>query len=444
MQWPAGVCPVGGEAPSSGGGLARAPEPPAKLMELAGKKILLGVCGSIAAYKAVVLLRLLQKSGAEVRVAMTQAATRFVSPLTFGTLAQTPAYVDVWDPAEPWSQHVKLGNWADLMVIAPATAHTLAKLAHGLCDDAVTAVALSAACPLLVAPAMDREMMVHPATRANLDVLAARGVHIAEAEAGYLASGLEGAGRLMEPEQLHARIVAQLSGGPEPPPTGPLVGRRVLISAGPTREAIDPVRYLSNHSTGKMGIALAEAAARLGAEVTLVLGPTELRPQLAPAHLKRLRLLHIETALELEGSMLEHLAAHDMVLMAAAVADYRPREQAPQKLKKKPGRSAKLALELVENPDILAGLVRRRRKGQLIVGFALETENGLANARAKLQRKGADLIVLNTLTPETGFGTDTNAVTLVPREGAEHVLPLAPKAQIAEGILHYLAALPAR
>jgi len=215
----------------------------------------------------------------------------------------------------------------------------------------------------------------------------------------------------------------------------------VLISAGPTREAIDPVRYLSNHSSGKMGIALAEAALELGAEVTLVLGPTDLRPKPPAAHRQRLKVVTITTAIELEAALLEQLPRHDLVLMAAAVADYRPREQAAQKLKKKPGRASKMVIELVENPDILTGLSRRRSTRQVIVGFALETENGLANARAKLERKGADLIVLNTLTPTTAFGVDTNAVTLVPRKGPEVSLPLAPKAEIAAGILQYALGL---
>ena len=407
-------------------------------MRLSGRKIILGVTGSIAAYKAVVLLRLLQQEGAEIKVAMTASAKQFVTPLTFATLARTPVDEDVWDDHATWSQHVQLGHWADLYVVAPATANSLAKFASGLCDDAVSALYLSAACPVLIAPAMDREMLAHPATQTNLRTLEARGHHLAMPASGYLASGLEGAGRLEEPEALLERIVTLLGPSqPANPMNGPLVGRRVLISAGPTQEPLDPVRYLTNHSSGKMGLALAEAALERGAEVTLVLGPTALTVRQHP----RLSVQHITTALELDGAMQAAAPTHALVIMAAAVADYRPKTTAPQKLKKFNGRRSVQKLDLVENPDILAGLGKRRRKGQVLVGFALETENGLENARHKLTKKGADVIVLNTVSATTAFGVDTNAVTLVSRTGEPVELPLASKAEVAGGILDYLTPL---
>ncbi len=407
-------------------------------MRLSGRKIILGVTGSIAAYKAVVLLRLLQQEGAEIKVAMTSSAKQFVTPLTFATLARTPVYEDVWDDQATWSQHVQLGHWADLYVVAPATANILAKFASGLCDDAVSALYLSAACPVLIAPAMDREMLAHPATQTNLRTLEARGHHLAMPASGYLASGLEGAGRLEAPEALLERIVTLLGPSqPVSPMSGPLVGRRVLISAGPTQEPLDPVRYLTNHSSGKMGLALAEAALERGAEVTLVLGPTSLAVRQHP----RLSVQRITTALELDGAMQAAAPTHELVIMAAAVADYRPKTSAPQKLKKFNGKRSVQKLELVENPDILAGLGKRRRKGQVLVGFALETENGLENARHKLAKKGADVIVLNTVSATTAFGVDTNAVTLVSRSGEPVELPLATKAEVAAGILDYLVPL---
>jgi phosphopantothenoylcysteine decarboxylase/phosphopantothenate--cysteine ligase len=407
-------------------------------MRLSGKRVVLGVTGSIAAYKAVFLLRLLQQEGAEVRVAMTQAASAFVTPLTFTTLAREPAFVDLWAESAEWSKHVQWGNWADLVVIAPCTANTLAKLAHGHCDDAVTAIYLSAACPVLVAPAMDREMIAHPTAHRNLSTLDADGVHLALPESGYLASGLEGAGRLVEPTELLERIVLLFS-SPTHDQNGPLAGRKVLITAGPTQEALDPVRYISNHSTGKMGLALAEAALASGAQVTLILGPSALPLPIHP----RLRVMRVVSAQEMFDAVSATQAEQHLLIFSAAVADYRPKLQATQKIKKGATKASikTPTIELVENPDILAGVGQAKKAHQRVVGFALETENALVNARAKLDRKRADAIVLNTVGEGRAFGADTNEVTLLLKSGEVETLPLADKADIAVALMERFARL---
>lgn len=385
---------------------------------LQGKKIILALSGSIAAYKSVVLLRLLKKAGAEVKVVITSSVDTFVGELTLSTLSGQPVFSGLWDAG--WSEHVALGTESDLMVVAPATANTLAKMAHGLCDNALTAVYLAARCPVMVAPAMDADMYIHPRTAANLAQLAADSVKVLPVGSGFLASGLQGPGRMMEPEDIFAEIEAMFS-------AKPLAGKKILITAGPTREALDPVRFLTNHSSGKMGYALAEAARDLGASVTLVSGPVALP---APDGLE---LLRVESAADMFDAVRTRSAQQDVIIKAAAVADYTPSQVAGQKMKKKDG---ELSIELKRTQDILAYLGEHKPSHQILVGFALETNNALENARNKLQRKHLDLIVLNTLEDAgAGFGVDTNVVTLIDKHGKEDRLPIQSKKAIAKAIL---------
>lgn len=400
---------------------------------LRGRKLLLGVSGGIAAYKAATLVRLLKKEGAEVQVLMTPDAVRFITPLTLGTLSEREVLLEIFPENESgsWTRHVTLGFWADLFVVAPATAQTIAKLAHGFSDSMLTATALAARCPLLVCPAMDHDMYVHPATQANLDRLRSYGYEVIPPAHGPLASGLVGEGRLPEPEEIVDHVRQRLAA---PAPARRLDGLRVLVTAGPTREAIDPVRYVSNPSTGTMGYALAAAAAGRGAEVTLVSGPTTLP---APPGVTR---LDVTTTAEMQEAVERHAGA-DIVLAAAAVADYTPAEPSRSKIKKA---DADLTVRFRRTPDILAGLGRRKRPGQLLVGFAMETDDGEAHARRKLEEKNLDLIVLNDLNEQgAGFGTTTNRVTLLFRDGRREDLPLLPKRQVAEAILDRLPQRPA-
>ncbi len=395
---------------------------PSNERPLEGRKLLLGVTGSIAAYKAAELIRLCKKAGAEVQVLMTPDAARFVTPLTLGTLSEREVLVEIFpEGAEgSWTKHVSLGLWADLFVIAPATAQTLAKLAHGFSDTMLTGTALAARCPLLVCPAMDHDMFLHPATAANLERLRGFGYEVMDPGYGALASGLVGHGRMPEPEEIFARLLDRLRAA------GALSGRHVLVTAGPTREAFDPVRVLTNPSTGTMGYAMAEAAARRGARVTLVSGPTALA---APAGVER---IDVNTAEEMHQAVLAHQDA-DLVLMAAAVADYAPLEPAASKIKKQDG---ELTIRLRRTPDILAALGRQKRPGQTLVGFAMETDDGPANARRKLAAKNLDWIVLNDLNEAgAGFGTGTNRVTLIHRSGRAEDLPQLPKRAVAEMLL---------
>ncbi len=391
----------------------------------AGRKILLGVSGGIAAYKAAELVRLFKKGGAEVQVLMTPDAARFVTPLTLGTLSEREVLTEIFpDNADgSWTRHVTLGLWGDMMIVAPATAQTIAKLAGGFCDSMLTAVALSARCPVLVCPAMDHDMIGHPATRANLDRLRGYGYYVMDPAFGALASGLTGEGRLPEPTEIAARA-AEILGRDAAKKR--LKGLTVLVTAGPTQEAIDPVRYLSNHSSGKMGFALAEAAVERGARVVLVSGPVALP---TPPGVER---IDVTTAGEMLAAATSHGNA-DVIIAAAAVADYRPSEAAPQKIKKS---DADLVLRLRKNPDILATLAGGRREGQTFMGFALETENGRENALRKLQEKRLDWIVLNDPGDEgAGFGTDTNRVTLLGRDGTERALPLMSKRDLARVLI---------
>lgn len=386
--------------------------------------ILLGLSGSIAAYKAAHLTRLLVKSNAEVQVLMTESARAFISPLTLSTLSKRPVFTEVVSD-ESWNNHVELGLWADAYIIAPATANTLAKLANGICDNMLGAVYLSARCPVFVAPAMDLDMWRHPATRKNIQTLEAHGVRIIPVGYGELASGLVGEGRMAEPEDIVAFVKAQLEKKANAPS---LAGKKALVTAGPTHEALDPVRFLGNHSTGKMGIALAESLAALGAEVTLVLGPTDLRPA-NPA----IKLLPVVSAEEMYKACEPVFPSSDIVILAAAVADYRPKTVSDVKIKKKEG---EMNLELVKTIDIAATLGKTKRENQVFVGFALETNDEASNAQKKLDSKNFDFIVLNSMRDAgAGFGHDTNKIRILRRDGTQTEFPLKAKSAVAEDII---------
>ncbi len=403
--------------------------------DLSDRHLLLGVTGSIAAYKAAPLVRLFKKAGAEVRVLMTPNAKRFVSPLTLGTLSEEEVLTEVFPDNEEgrWTKHVMLGEWADLFVVAPATAQTIAKLAHGFCDSMLTATALSARGPLLVCPAMDREMYRHPTTQDNLERLRDIGYEVMPAEHGELASGLTGKGRMPEVETIRDRVADTLSAQPDAATesTGeqslPLSGTSVLVTAGPTQEPLDPVRVLTNRSTGTMGYALARAAAERGGDVTLVSGPTSLSPP------EGVEVIRIETAEEMHDAVQARRDDADVVFMAAAVADYTPADPSSTKRKKDEN---DLVLHLRRTPDILKTVGENRHPNQVLVGFALETDDGLENATRKLEEKALDWIVLNNPTEEgAGFGPSTNRVTLLSRDGSTEELPLLPKPEVAEAIL---------
>jgi phosphopantothenoylcysteine decarboxylase/phosphopantothenate--cysteine ligase len=399
-------------------------------VSLAGKHIIVGVTGSIAAYKSALLVRELVKAGAEVRVVMTPAACEFITPLTLATLSGADVVLDMF-PADraKGTWHIHLGVWADLMMVAPASASTLAKLAHGFADNALTSLALAVRCPMLVAPAMDTDMYVHTATQENIDILRRRGVDVVEPESGELASGLVGPGRLPDTPVLVAAAEAQLAA------TQDLAERKVLVTAGPTREPLDPVRYIGNRSSGKMGFAVAEAAARRGADVTLVAGPVTLS---TPPGVTR---VDVETAAEMFDAVAQRQADWDIAVLAAAVADYTVAEPAEEKIKKDPSNTEGLALSLVRTRDILATLGRSRQAG-VLVGFALETENEKDNAARKLREKNADIIVLNNPRVEgAGFGSDTNVATLLFADGREEELQRMSKRALADTILDRAAAL---
>ena len=392
-------------------------------MSLARKKIIIGVSGSIAAYKSALLVRLLVKSGAEVQVIMTDAAKTFITPLTLATLSMRPAVSEfVKDQAGQWNNHVELGLWADALVIAPATAHTLAKCANGLCDDLLTATYLSARCPVWFAPAMDLDMYCHGSTLENISKLQRFGNQIIKSNFGELASGLVGDGRMAEPEQI-VEVLENFFGI-----VPILANKNVLITAGPTQEAIDPVRYISNHSSGKMGYAIAEAFAKAGANVTLVSGPTAL-PK--PVHVT---VVGVKTAQEMFEATTAHFAQADVIIFAAAVADYAPAKVADQKIKKK---EQTFAIELQKTTDIASALGATKKPGQIIVGFALETENELVNAKAKLTRKHFDLIILNSMQDKgAGFAHDTNKITVIDKTGNVTDFALKSKTEVAQDIMN--------
>lgn len=415
----------------------------ASVPDLSGRHLLLGVTGSIAAYKAAALVRRLTDAGAEVQVLMTPSAERFVSRLTLGTLSEGEVPTEIFPENEEgsWTKHVTLGEWADLFVVAPATAQTIAKLAHGFSDTMLTATALSARCPLLVCPTMDREMYRHPTTQDNLDRLREIGYEVMPAEHGELASGLVGPGRMPEPTAIRDRVAALLgdrdaaSGAGDAPAAGTLNDRSVLVTAGPTHEPLDPVRVFTNRSTGTMGYALARAAAARGGRVTLVSGPTALSPP------DGVDVVSVQTAAEMNEAVQARRDDADLVFMAAAVADYAPAETSSTKRKKD---DEDLVLHLRRTPDILKALGAHKRPGQVLVGFALETNDGLDNARRKLEDKNLDWIVLNNPTEEgAGFGPATNRVTILSREGTSEELPLMPKSAVAETLLdRVLASAP--
>lgn len=368
---------------------------------LKDKKIILGVCGSIAAYKIAILVRLLVKAGAQVKVVMTPSARDFITPLTLSTLSGNPVLTDFFkDDSGKWHNHVALGLWADAFVIAPASANTLAKMACGLCDNLLLAVYLSARCPVFFAPAMDLDMLQHPSTRKNVETLQSYGNHLIEPTFGDLASGLTGQGRMAEPETIMEILTSYFSQGQK------LKGKKALVTAGPTHEAIDPVRFIGNHSSGKMGFAVAEALANLGAEVNLVSGPTQQHTQHPCIHVTK-----VTTAKQMLDACSAYFDAADITVLSAAVADYKPAEEAKEKIKKK---AKDMTLALTKTDDIAAALGKRKHNGQVIVGFALETEEEEANALKKLEVKNFDLIVLNSLRDAgAGFGYDTNKVTIM-------------------------------
>lgn len=396
---------------------------------LENRKLLLGVTGGIAAYKSAELVRLFKKAGADVKVLMTTDASRFVTPLTLGTLSGHPVLSEIFPENEEgtWTKHIELGVWADLYLIAPATAHTISKLANGLCDSMVTAVALAARCPVLVCPAMDHDMYLHPATQHNIERLRTYGYEILPPEHGELASGLTGWGRLPELDVIFSTAAETIAARPSSQST--LSGKRILVTAGPTREAIDPVRFISNGSTGTMGFALAEAAAARGGDVTLVTGPSNAT---TPAGVKR---IDVVTAREMAETVAANAGA-DVVIMAAAVADYRPSKAAESKIKKK---DEALSLELEPTTDILKSLGRKKRDNQILVGFAMETDNAEINAKRKLDEKNLDWIVVNSLRESgSGFGTGTNRVTLIGTDDRREEFPVLDKRVLAGKLLDVL------
>lgn len=395
------------------------------------KHILLGVTGGIAAYKCAHLVRLLVKEGAEVRVVMTKAATDFVTPNTLSVLSKNEVLIDFFDSDHNWNNHVRLAEWADLMLIAPLTANTLAKMAVGNCDNLLLACYLSARAKTVVAPAMDLDMYQHPTVKKNLEHLKNHGNSVIPAESGELASGLSGTGRMAEPEHIVSWLTEFFSANL------PLKGKKALVTAGPTYEAIDPVRFIGNRSSGKMGIALAERLAALGASVRLVLGPVS-----TPVNDKTIEVLRVESGDEMYEAAINSYDQSDIVICSAAVADYKPAKPATSKIKKNPDGSegGKMSLELKETKDILKEL-GARKKNQFLVGFALETENLLENAEQKLQRKNLDLIVANSASQEgSGFGGDSNQVTLIDRNNKTTKFELKPKTEVAVDIVNAILA----
>lgn len=391
---------------------------------LKGKHIVLGITGSIAAYKACTLIRLLIKAGAEVQVVITPAGKEFITPLTLSTLTGKPVVSEFFDRRDgSWHSHVDLGQWADLMLVAPASASTIAKMAHGVADNMLITTYLSMKAPVMLAPAMDLDMYAHPATQANLDILRGYGNIVIEAASGELASHLIGKGRMEEPETILRHVIHKLA------TTNELAGRRILITAGPTYERLDPVRYIGNFSTGKMGLALAEACALRGAEVQLVAGPV----QLATFH-PNIHRTNVESAQQMYEAATQLFPTCEAAILCAAVADFTPASCADEKIKRK----GPIYLALEPTHDIAAALGRMKTASQRLVGFALETQNEMGNAREKLTRKNLDLIVLNTLRDEgAGFGHDTNKVTILTPNG-QQAFPLKSKAEVAHDIISSL------
>jgi phosphopantothenoylcysteine decarboxylase/phosphopantothenate--cysteine ligase len=392
---------------------------------LSGKKIVLGVSGGIAAYKTATLVRLFIKAGAHVQVIMTPASKDFVTPLTLSTLSKNPVHSTFYneeDENAQWNNHVELGLWADLMLIAPATANTLSKMVNGNCDNLLIATYLSAKCPVYFAPAMDLDMYKHPSTVASFHTLKQFGDIIIPAETGQLASGLSGEGRMAEPDNILAFLENDLES------KLPLIGKKILVTAGPTYEAIDPVRFIGNHSSGKMGFDIAESAANYGAEVILISGPTHLNT-INPV----INLIRVTSAKEMYDACHEHFNSVDVAICAAAVADYKPKFVAEQKIKKE---EATITIELEKTEDILASL-GKIKQNQFLIGFALETENEIENAKLKVQKKNLDLIVLNSLQDEgAGFGKATNKITFINKDYIVEPMDLKSKELVANDIMN--------
>lgn len=389
---------------------------------LKGKTVVLGVTGGIAAYKIASLASMLVKQHADVQVIMTENATNFITPTTFETLTGNKCLIDTFDRNFQFQvEHVALAKRADIFMIAPATANVIAKVAHGLADDMLTTTFLACKKPKYIVPAMNTQMYENPITQDNLDICRRYGMHVVEPASGYLACGDTGAGKMPEPELLMEYIMQELAFEKD------MAGKKVLVTAGPTREAIDPVRYITNHSTGKMGYAIAQAAARRGAEVTLVSGPVNLKAPLG------VKLVPVTSAGEMFQAVTEASSSQDVIIKAAAVADYRPKHVGTEKTKKKDG---DMNLEMERTDDILAWLGTHRQTGQVLCGFSMETENMLENSQAKLEKKHVDMIVANNLkTAGAGFGTDTNVVTIITKEGAEE-LAMMTKEQVAHQLLN--------
>lgn len=396
---------------------------------LKGKHIIVGITGSIAAYKAATLVRLLVKEGAEVKVVMTELAKQFITPLTVATLSKHPVMVEFYNPENgDWHSHVDMGLWADLYLIAPATANTIGKMAHGIADNLLLTTYLSAKCPVMIAPAMDLDMYRHPATQNNLSILRSYGNLLIEPAEGELASGLVGKGRMAEPEEIVAFIHHYFHRRDD------LAGKRVLLTAGPTYEKIDPVRFIGNYSSGKMGFALAENFAESGAEVILVAGPVPLQTR----H-PRIRRINVESAAEMYDAVMGESESCQIIVSCAAVADFRPKHREAAKIKR--GKED-LVLELEPTADIAAALGAKKKAGQLLVGFALETNDEECHAIQKLHHKNLDLIVLNSLQDANAcFGYDTNKVTLIDRSGQPSHYALKSKQEVAEDIVNKIASM---
>lgn len=394
------------------------------MSSLAGKHIVLGICGGIAAYKSVSLLRLFIKAGAEVQVVITPAGKEFITPVTLSALSQKPVVSEFFTAnTGEWHSHVDLGLWADCMVIAPATASTIGKMAHGIADNMLVTTYLSAKSPVFLAPAMDLDMMCHPSTQANLLLLKSYGNHIIEPASGYLASGLEGKGRMEEPENILAYLERYFDR------TSDLSGKSVLITAGPTYEKIDPVRFIGNYSSGKMGYALAEECASRGANVTLVSGPVALSTKSS-----NINVVSVESAREMLDECQKVFPTSDISIMCAAVADYAPANPSDHKIKRE--NQDVPTITLVKNPDIAATLGKEKRPEQVLVGFALETDNEAVNASEKLTRKNLDMIVLNSLRDKGAcFGTDTNKVSIIRSDKSRTDFPLKDKSEVAGDII---------
>ena len=391
-----------------------------------GKHVILGVTGGIAAYKAAYLVRSLVKAGAEVKVIMTENAKKFVAPLTFSTLSGNPVYTEFFNPENgEWHSHVKLGLWADLFIIAPATANTIAKMAHGIADNLLTTTYLSARCRTLVVPAMDLDMYAHTATQENLETLRQRGVIVMDPASGQLASGLEGKGRMPEPDDILSFASNVLTRQQD------LAGKKILITAGPTYENIDPVRFIGNYSTGKMGYAIADECASRGADVTVVSGPVSIEP-----NNKQVKVVNVRSASDMFNAAESLFESSDITVLSAAVADFTPVSKADSKIKRE---KDNLTLELRPTVDIAASLGKRKRSNQMLVGFALETDNEELNAKSKLERKNFDFIVLNSMrNPGTCFGSDNNQIKIIDRNNIVSY-PFKSKTEVAKDIVDKIA-----